>query len=64
MFLTTDCRAAVRLESSQGSPPSEIQIGNGETYDFDLVPSAAGNLLLGRDERGWRVARIHANRVR
>ena len=22
--------------------PSEIQMGNGETYDFDFVPSAAG----------------------
>jgi manganese oxidase len=26
--------------------PSEIQMGNGETYDFDFVPSAAGDLRL------------------
>ena len=25
---------------------SEIQMGNGETYDFDFVPSAAGDLHL------------------
>jgi len=24
--------------------PSEVQMGNGETYDFDFVPSAAGDL--------------------
>ena len=26
--------------------PSEIQMGNGETYDFDFVPAAAGDLRL------------------
>jgi FtsP/CotA-like multicopper oxidase with cupredoxin domain len=26
--------------------PSEIQMGNGETYDFDFVPSAAGDMRL------------------
>jgi manganese oxidase len=26
--------------------PSEVQMGNGETYDFDFVPSAAGELRL------------------
>jgi FtsP/CotA-like multicopper oxidase with cupredoxin domain len=26
--------------------PSEVQMGNGETYDFDFVPSAAGDLRL------------------
>ena len=26
--------------------PSEIQMGNGETYDFDFVPTAAGELHL------------------
>jgi hypothetical protein len=26
--------------------PAEIQMGNGETYDFDFVPSAAGDLRL------------------
>ena len=26
--------------------PSEIQMGNGETYDFDFVPTAAGDLRL------------------
>src|SRR5262249_44242104 len=25
---------------------SEIQMGNGETYDFDFVPSAAGEIRL------------------
>lgn len=24
--------------------PSEIQMGNGETYDFDFVPSGAGDV--------------------
>jgi FtsP/CotA-like multicopper oxidase with cupredoxin domain len=28
------------------SGPSEIQMGNGETYDFDFVPSTAGDLRL------------------
>ena len=27
-------------------PPSEIQMGNGETYDFDFVPTAAGEIRL------------------
>jgi hypothetical protein len=26
--------------------PSEIQVGNGETYDLDVLPSAAGDLRL------------------
>jgi FtsP/CotA-like multicopper oxidase with cupredoxin domain len=26
--------------------PAEIQMGNGETYDFDFVPSAAGDLRI------------------
>ena len=26
--------------------PSEIQMGNGETYDFDFVPTAAGDLRI------------------
>ena len=26
--------------------PSEIQMGNGETYDFDFVPTAAGEIRL------------------
>ena len=26
--------------------PAEIQMGNGETYDFDFVPSTAGDLHL------------------
>jgi FtsP/CotA-like multicopper oxidase with cupredoxin domain len=26
--------------------PSEVQMGNGETYDFDFVPSAAGDVRL------------------
>jgi hypothetical protein len=26
--------------------PSEIQMGNGETYDFEFVPAAAGDLRL------------------
>jgi hypothetical protein len=26
--------------------PSETQMGNGETYDFEFVPSAAGDLHL------------------
>jgi FtsP/CotA-like multicopper oxidase with cupredoxin domain len=31
-------------QSIQG--PSEIQMGNGETYDFDFVPSAPGDIRL------------------
>ena len=26
--------------------PSEIQMGNGETYDFDFVPSVTGDIRL------------------
>jgi len=26
--------------------PSEIQMGNGETYDFDFVPSGKGDIRL------------------
>ena len=26
--------------------PSEIQMGNGETYDFDFVPSGTGDIRL------------------
>jgi hypothetical protein len=26
--------------------PSEIQMGNGETYDFDFAPTTAGDLRL------------------
>jgi hypothetical protein len=26
--------------------PSEVQMGNGETYDFDFAPAASGNLRL------------------
>jgi hypothetical protein len=26
--------------------PSEIQMGNGETYDFDFVPSARGDIRI------------------
>ena len=26
--------------------PSEIQMGNGETYDFEFIPPAAGSLRL------------------
>ena len=26
--------------------PSEIQMGNGETYDFDFVPSGPGDIRL------------------
>ncbi len=26
--------------------PSEVQMGNGETYDFDFVPTAAGDLRI------------------
>ena len=26
--------------------PAEIQMGNGETYDFDFVPAAAGDVHI------------------
>jgi hypothetical protein len=28
------------------SGPAEVQMGNGETYDFDFVPSAAGDIRI------------------
>ena len=32
--------------------PAEIQMGNGETYDFGFVPLTAGDLRLDGDQRG------------
>ena len=41
--------------------PADIQMGNGETYDFDFAPSAAGDLHLDVTHAGWRTAGIAAH---
>jgi hypothetical protein len=42
--LAKDGRDLPDTQAVEGA--SEIQMGNGETYDFDFVPSTAGDIRL------------------
>ena len=44
--------------------PAEVQMGNGETYDFDFVPSTAGDLHLDVTNAGGVLLASMAIRVR